>query len=675
MATTRSAGGGGAVTPHRLATRAAAAWTPPERVSPSVWAERHRVLSVAETDRPGPWRNDVFPYVTSIMDACEEAVRTGKIGVVLIKSGQGAGTQAILNVAGWAKVHLPGPLAYVCAKDDQAVEMARTRIAPMIESCAPLRARALFGRAHGELVDRKRFVDGPWMIVGGRAVTNLEAFPQRVIVFDELDSIQDEYPGKGDPLANALVRMASFSVPTLAVVLAHPTTSERGAGKLYYSESDQRRAFAPCAHCGTEFWLQWEHVRVLPVDAETPEQAARRADRYHYVAPCCGAEVSDAQRWAMADRTTQRSTLAPEVAAAKRWIGCHFSWLYMRKSIEELAYNWLKSEGKPAERQVVVNKQHGDVYREIAREADSDAWRRCITTSYALGTVPCAAQFLTSGQDSRGAELHWAVWGWGLVRDVGGHPHLCGWLIDCGVEERRPPRPTLEAADLAVFNQLLYARSWPRGEGDAGAGLWVARGLHDAGWQPIAAYLYCMGRRDGRAFPSKGAGLNDVAAATRSPVAMQTRPGFRDPVTGEVFREAHEQHAILNTFALKGELTGMVDVTFPGRDGTTRTRIALPRDVPARFIAESGSEFLTRNERGRMEWRKRAPNHFADCNVMALGAALDLMRALEGKTREEIEGAASEQSAKRVREEREVEWRRATGAPEGGWWNGSRRDR
>ena len=610
------------------------------------------------------------------MDAAQEAVEQAKVGVVLMKSGQGGGTQAMLNVAGWAKELLPGPLAYVCAKDDQATEMARTRIKPMIRGSAPLNARAQWGRTAGELVNRFRFLDGPWMVVGGRAVTNLEAFPQRIILFDELDSIQDEFTGgKGDPLANALIRMASFTVPTLAIVLAHPTTVERGAGKLYYEESDQRRAFAPCAHCGEEFWLQWDHVRVFPGVDETPEEAARRPDRYSYVTPCCGAMLEDGDRWWMADRTTQRSTLAPEVAARKRWIGVHFSWLYMRsKTLEEIAYNWIKSEHKPAERRVVVNKQFGDVYREVAREADPDAWRACVVTdgpgAYDMGTVPEEVQFLTAGQDSRGAELHWAVWGWGLVRDVGGLGHLCGWLIACDVERRVPPRPVLEAADLAVFDQLLYDREWPRAPGAAGSPGWVAMGLHDAGWQPIAAYMYSLGRRDGRALPSKGAGLDEISAARTQPIAMQTRPGFRDPVTGEHFREAHEQHAIINTYTLKSEIVGMVDASFPRlRGDAMQRRVVLPRDVPARFLAESGSEYLTRNDKGRLEWRHRGPNHFADCNVMALAAALYLARDLRETAEEQRAGAAVARS-RAVQEAAAEELRRERG---GGWWNGMRR--
>ena len=378
----------------------------------------------------------------------------------------------------------------------------------------------------------------------------------------------------------------------------------------------------------------------------------------------------------MADRTEQRSELDPDAAESRRWIGVHFNWLCMRnKTLEEIAYNWVKSEDKPAERRVVINKQLGDVYREVTREADPDAWRRCIPApgsplEFDLGQVPAWVQFLTAGQDSRSSELHWAIWGWGMVRDVGGLLHLCGCPVALGVVPRQPPRPVLEAADLAVFDQLLYDQRFP-GLAE-GASYHVSIGFHDSGWQPVAVYGWTLTRRDGRAFPATGAGLDEVSAARTQIVQMGLRPGFKDPLTGQMVREAHAQKATLNTYVLKGELVGMVDSSFPVAGGGVMTRVVLARNTPEEFIRQSGSEYLARNDKGKLEWRHRGPNHWADCNHQALAAALYLRSLGDPEmdmTAEEQRGKAAGARVAQKRAEREEEERRESG---GGWWTGTR---
>ena len=41
---------------------------PENPMTVSEWAERYRYMSSLETSRPGPWRNDIVPYLKDIMD-------------------------------------------------------------------------------------------------------------------------------------------------------------------------------------------------------------------------------------------------------------------------------------------------------------------------------------------------------------------------------------------------------------------------------------------------------------------------------------------------------------------------------------------------------------------------------------------------------------------------------
>ena len=45
------------------------AWRWPDRIRPSQWAEKNRILPPALSAEPGPWRNSRTPYLVGIMDA------------------------------------------------------------------------------------------------------------------------------------------------------------------------------------------------------------------------------------------------------------------------------------------------------------------------------------------------------------------------------------------------------------------------------------------------------------------------------------------------------------------------------------------------------------------------------------------------------------------------------
>lgn len=491
-----------------IALTCASLLRPREQMLPSQFASRYRYLKEGTTERPGLWSNDHFPYLVDVMDAALEAIQAGK-NLVLMKSAQGGGSEAIINVCCFLLEYFPGPLLYLISKDELAAEFGRERVGHIVDTCEPLKRKAIRGKGKGDLIKTKRFADGKWSIMGSGSVLNLQSLPYRIVVIDEYDSMLDEMEGHGDPLKLAEARTGAFSGRTLVIVFAHPSTRERGAGKIYYEESDQRRGHVKCPHCGNEFWLSWSNFRCIPKEGMTKSQAERDPNCYQYFAPCCGVEISDGQRWMMARNVRQKSVLAPAVAKEKKWIGVHFGKQYMpHKTTAQLIAEDIESQGDSGKRRVFVNKTMGDVYEAAIQETDAAQWRRLKVLPrhdkdnefYVRGQVPSGVRFLTAGQDSRSTELHWAIWGWGLLPDESNYPILCRWLIDYGVVKRTYSL-TLDAAELRVFDQILYERSFPSVCGKYQ--FWVEQGFHDSSWQPVAVYQYCR-LHPFRAFPIKG---------------------------------------------------------------------------------------------------------------------------------------------------------------------------
>jgi len=610
--------------------------------TPAQFAEAHRFLKPGTTERPGKWSNAHVPALTSIMDCAGEALALGK-NFCLMKSGQGGGSEAVINFLAYLKAQYSGPILYVISKDEIAAEFGRERFGYILDTCSPLSRKALRGKSSGESLHHKRFVDGKLDIVGGRSILNLQSQPYRFVFLDEVDSLLDEVKDQGDPIKIAQVRMDAFEGTTMMLAFAHPTNAGRGVGRLYYTLSDQRRGFVRCIHCEKEIWLSWSHVEAVAGAGLNQAQAERRADRYKYFCPECGVEITDGERWRMiAAGVTQKSTLPPDVAALRPWVGCHFSQLYYpHKTIRDLAQQHVAALDNEGAKIVFVNKVMGDVYEPQVQEVTADQWRRlvCIPTgdndreSWRRGTVPWGVRFLTAGQDSRSTELHWTVWGWGLRRDaLTEQAVLCGRLIDWGVVERKYSL-TLDPQEMAVFDSLIYDRLFPAAW-DPQRTFHVVQGGHDIGWQQIAVNEYCR-RWAYRALPVKGAAETMSSRST----APAVRPG--NPLSyiygKEKVADERVRPLFLNTYHLKIQLYGMLDKTVALKNKTELAArntpcLLLPADAFSmsdgeRFCYESSNEILAPisfAKKEEFQWKRKGPNHFADCNIYAYACALNL---------------------------------------------------
>src|SRR5574343_84594 len=89
-------------------------WRPPEDLTVSQWAEKHRVLVAETSAEPGPWLNARAPYLRSIMDAFSDDFVER---IVFCKGSQLGGTEALYNCLGYAIHQDPAP----CRSDERRV--------------------------------------------------------------------------------------------------------------------------------------------------------------------------------------------------------------------------------------------------------------------------------------------------------------------------------------------------------------------------------------------------------------------------------------------------------------------------------------------------------------------------------------------------------------------------
>jgi phage terminase large subunit GpA-like protein len=617
---------------------------PPPELLPSEFTRQYRIThEVYCTERPGRWDDTVFPWQAASIDVVAEAIRTGKRGVVVLKAGQIGGTEWATNGQMWLKEYYPGPQLFLTSTDDVAREFGRERFDLIIGDMPPL-ARRFRPNPRGDILV-KRFTDGKILLAGGQSVFKLQSTPYRVVVIDELDSLVASLHGEGDPLKLAMIRTDSFTGPTLIIAYAHPTTRQRGAAKLYYESSDQRRGFVKHAKemggCDHEFYLQWDHVKCTGQD--------RDPEAYVYACPGCGEVIDDAHRVRMVRQVVYRSTLPAAEAAKKSWIGIHASQLYSPgKSLRSIAEDWIACDCGREENgaRVFWNKKMGEPYEPKLTKLDVSSFRQLIVVKrrpddpdfYSKGQVPAGVRFLTGGQDSRATQFHWAIWGWGLRRDISGTAHLCGWLIDWGTLARQYSLIFSEA-EYHVFDELIYRKVFPAAIGDKS--FQVRMCAHDIGYAPTQVPIveYCAHFPE-RAVPAKGASLT-ATSACQAPYAR-----WGNPIKYRLGDQELEgpRSLIINTYMIKNDFYGMAQPTrkIEVPDPITGTRkincLAFPEDVDDDFLKQSASEELRPGEReGELVWKHTGPNHQADCNAQAQAAARIINPFQLDETAEEYE--------------------------------------
>ena len=631
---------------------------PPPDLSSSEFSEKYRKLHERYcVESPGPWKSHAWQI--DFMNAVDEGIATGK-NVVAMKGGQIGGTDCMINTLCRQKVRYPGPVLFLTSTDAKAEEFGRERFDLIIADMPPLSKRLLPQRSQ-LLV--KRFTDGPLELCGGQSINKLQSTPYRFIWFDEIDSIMANLDGGGDPIKLGQNRYTSFQGARGVVAYAHPTTKDKGAGKLYYELSDQRRGHI-LHSCGKWFWIDWfnpDVIIVTPREGMTKEQAERDADCYQLHCPHCHARIDEAERILMLRAgVRQISTLPPEVAKTKTWIGVQAGQVLMPHiSIRSIAQEWIETDcGRDEAKTIVfVNKVLGDVREPEVKKIDKDALRKLIVVRrrqadpefYLRGTVPPWALYLTAGQDSRTTELHYAVWGWGIRQTIDNLYLLCGCLIDWG-EIKRQYSLTFDEREFHVFDDLIYNRRFPSAANDflppdKRRFYRVRAGAHDIGYQPtqIPITRYCRHFKT-RAMPCRGAAETATSACIADPVRIGVARRYH---AGDA-EHVDDPALIFNTYLLKQEWYGWTDPDrrikiadlHEGRNIGIREipRIVLPQDVDDLWLEQSKNEELAKGEKkNELVWIRKGPNHVADCNTYAHGAAVHLEPHAQNLTAEQYE--------------------------------------
>src|SRR3989338_1157199 len=223
---------------------AAQEWVLPEKITVSVWADRHRRLDVKTSAEPGQWSTSRTPYLKGIMDAFTDPYVDE---ITVMAASQVGKTEAMYNMLGFVLDQDPGPTLMVMPRADDAKSVSYNRIKPMIET-SPALSRYLPKNAD-EITKLEYHFDRMILyFAGSNSPADLASRPIRYLFLDEVDKYPRFSGREADPIKLAQERQKTFWNKK-TVKVSTPTTRE---GYIFreYEKSDKRRFYVPCPHCG-----------------------------------------------------------------------------------------------------------------------------------------------------------------------------------------------------------------------------------------------------------------------------------------------------------------------------------------------------------------------------------------------------------------------------------------
>jgi phage terminase large subunit GpA-like protein len=413
----------------------------------SRWADNYRMVS-ERSARPGRWRTDLVPYTREIMDAASDpTVRE----IVFVKPRQCGGTESVLNIIGYF-IHIEPTTQLYCAEVEQKAEAwSSEKLAPMIRDTEVLSGLVRDSRMRdaNNTIRAKAFPGGHLAVAYATSPDTGTSRACRVIYFDERDAYRKTKAG--DFVTNTQKAASTFpnklfvKVSTPGDRLENPPGTALDAPRYSpiereYQDSDRRKYWVPCPHCGTFQTLKWAQVRW----DDEPLLAY-----YLCEAETCGERIEEEDKPAMVAAGEWRAE-----AEFRGVAGFHLNMLYSPfVTMGEVAEEFLaaKRSGDIQQMKVWVTMCLAEGWQD-PEENVSTSTLEDRREDYAGddGAIPVGVCLVTAGVDlqseSTDPRLESELAGWGLNGE--------SWSLDYVVVHGDPARPQVwEKVKQEVLNR------------------------------------------------------------------------------------------------------------------------------------------------------------------------------------------------------------------------------
>jgi phage terminase large subunit (gpA) len=369
---------------------------PPEQLTVSEWAEKYRMLDSKSSAMPGPWSNDITPYLTGVMDEFNN-YETEKI--IFVKPTQIGGTEALQNMIGYIVMQDPSPTMIVYPTDTLAKSVSENRLQPMLKATPEIAKKFDENSSLLELQFDSMYIS----LTGSNSPSGLASKPIRFLMMDEVD----KYPGasskEADPIKLASERTKTFHNKKIYIT-STPTLKTGHIWKEKEAADIEKHFFVPCPHCGEYIEFKFQNIR-FPDDEGM--SYADRAEFATYVCQECGCLITDNDKHNMLKlgewRTVRHNT--KYVRNVAFWINTLYS-PFVRWS--DIAKEFLVSKDDPEDLQNFVNSWLAEAWEDTKLKTSAELVLERQTELPAY-VVPQWTKLLTAGVDVQENSLYWSI--------------------------------------------------------------------------------------------------------------------------------------------------------------------------------------------------------------------------------------------------------------------------
>lgn len=552
--------------------KALQAFKPPEQITVSEFAEKHRVLDNKTSAEPGKWKNSRTPYLVGIMDAFNDPDIEE---IIFCKPTQVGGTEGLNNIIAYIIAQDPSPTMIVYPTDTLAEYTSSNRLQPMIGLCSVLSDRYW---ANESKMLELQFDSMYIALSGANSPSSLASKPIRFLLMDEIDKFPVMSGKEADPRSLARERTKTFPYNKKIFQTSTPTYKHAPIWSEWEKADQQLKYYVPCPHCGHKQTFEWAQIKY---NAESPEIAQMTA-RYECIE--CKKIITDAHKvemvrngeWKAIRKNGTRKTAFHLNAIYSPWV-----------RFGDVAYEYEKSKNEPELFMNFVNSWLAQPWEQTEVKMNTDVVLEK-QSEYPEGVIPEGTLLVTGGVDVQKDHFYWTIRAWGK--------HMTSWNISHGCCQSYSE---LEE----IMNQAFL--------GSNGQSYQVNLCAIDSGFNTDEIYEFCAMNSDWL-IPAKGSSRPLVKRYSES--VIDKKDCTADGMTLYLCDGAQYKDMISSRLQK------------PIGPGCWMVYKDCDRDYANQICAEEKVK-IQKSGRTIEEWRKKdkEENHYLDAEVYAAMAA-DLMR-------------------------------------------------
>jgi phage terminase large subunit GpA-like protein len=400
------------------------AFFPPQKLTPSEWAEKNRKLPSNVAAESGDYRISRTPYMRGILDAfCEIGVEE----IAFLKPAQVGWTTALETLIGWAVDNEPGPALLVLDSEKTGKEIIDERIRPLIQNTEALKRHASDSSDDDKLTSI-RFDTMQLSLGWAGSPATLASRAIRYVFFDEVDKYPHFSGREADPISLATERTQTYGYRRKVLIGSTPTTRDGTIWRAYSSAGDKRLYYVPCPHCSAYQVLAFTQIKYPKLEIEDKNRYADVIEHQslaYYECLHCQMPIKESAKpkmllrgvWLSDGQTIDKEgKIAGNRPRAKRvgfWInGLYSPW----RTFSSIAAEHRRSLNDPGRMQNFKNSVLGECFEEIIKSASVEDYRKLKEGAPAPNIVPVWAKYIIAAADvhkESGKAIAWNIRAWG----------------------------------------------------------------------------------------------------------------------------------------------------------------------------------------------------------------------------------------------------------------------